>query len=159
MNTNLAKSFTLNLHPKNTLIFFSGTLLSISIFFRTPEILHLHFFPPLHTLKIFLRTLRFFFLFHKTLRFFFTSLHRHLTFFFDFKKNLANVHPRTIEKFLSNIECDLHRNFLKQTEITQSNIIEFIATRHTHTHTYLVRSKEICAANSEFNRVSRENSA
>ncbi len=40
--------------------FFSGTTLPIS-FFRIPEILHLQSFSPLHTLKIFLRTLRFFF--------------------------------------------------------------------------------------------------
>ena len=147
MNTNLA-NFTQN---------FLSELFFHFLFFRTPEILYLNIFPFFTLWKFFFGHLDFFS--HKTLRFFL----RHYTdtwhFFFDFKKNLANVHPRTIDKFPSNIECNWHRNSLKPIELTQSNIIEFIATRQTNTHTYLVWSKEIWAANSEFNRVSRENSA
>ncbi len=87
---------------KNTLIFFPELFFQLPFFFPNTRNSTLTFFP-FHTLKIFLRTLRFFF-FSQNTQIFFSSLHRHLTFFFDFKKNLASVHPQTIEKFLSNIE-------------------------------------------------------
>ncbi len=155
MNTNLAKSFTSNFHPK-TLWFFPELFFHFSFFFRTPEILHLHLFPLSTLWKFFFGHLDFFS--HKTLRFFFTSLHRHLTFFLNFRKNLANVHPRTADKFLSNIGCNWHRNSL--TNRNYSKQYNRIHRYKTHTHTRIFFwSKEIWAANSEFNRVSRENSA
>ncbi len=113
---------------------------NLNFFFPNTRNSTLTFFSPLYTLKIFIRTLTFFFTKH--LDFFsLSSIHRHLTFFLDFKKNLANVHPRTIDKFLSNIECNWHRNSFI-IEITQSNIIEFIATRHTHTRTFFFGQKK-----------------
>ncbi len=159
MNTNLAKFFTSNFHSKKK-HFFSGTYFSFNFhfFFRTPEILHLHF-SSLSTLwKFFFGHLDFFSS-HKTLRFFL----RHYTdtwhFSFTSRKNLANVHPRTIKKFLSNIERNWHRNFLTNRNYSkQYNRIHRYKT-HTHKHIFFFWSKEIWAANSEFNRVSRENSA
>ena len=149
MNTNLAK-----FPPKNL---FSKFFFFHFFFFPNTRNSILKQFSPLFTLwKFFFGHLDFFS--HKTLRFFFASLHRHLTFFFlDFRKNLANVHPRTIEKFLSNIECNWHRNSL--TNRNYSKQYNRIHRYKIHTHAHFFWSKEIWAANSEFNRVSRENSA
>jgi hypothetical protein len=63
VSTNLAKIFYFNFHLKNTLIFFYqfGLFLSISFSFRTPEILHLHFFFPSTLWKFFFGHLDFFF--------------------------------------------------------------------------------------------------
>ncbi len=140
----LSKNLLLWFSPENTLIFLPQQLelfLSKSFFSEHPKFYTYIFFLPSTLWKFFFGHLDFFS--HKTLR---LSL-RHYTdtwHFFYFKKNLANVHPWTIDKFLSNIECNWHRNSFI-IEITQSNIIEFIVTRHTHTCTFfLVKRNMSC---------------
>ena len=148
MNTNLAKFPPKNLFSEFFFQFF---------FFRTPEILHLHFFSLFTLWKFFFGHLDFFS--HKTLRFFFTSLHRHLTFSLTSKKlnECSSANNRQVPvKYRMYLTPQLFKT--NRTYSKQYNRIHRYKT-NKHTHTYLVWSKEIWAANSEFNRVSRENSA
>ncbi len=142
MGTNPAKKIPyFNFKQKNTLIFFLPFGTFLSFFSRTPEILHLHFFLFPSTLwKFFFGHLDFFSSLSQNTYIFFFIKYTDTWHFFYSKKNLANVHPRTVDKFLSNIECNWHRNSFT-IETTQSNIIEFIATRHTHTHIFFGRKK------------------
>ncbi len=157
MNTNLAKLVYFNFHPKTLWFFFLELFFQFPFFSRTPEILHLHFFSLSTLWKFFFGHLDF--VSHKTLRhFFFLSNTPTLDIFFDFRKKLSECSSANNRKVLVKYRMWLTSQLYHKSKITQSNIIEFIVTRHTHTH-ILFWSKEIWAANSEFNRVSRENSA
>ncbi len=69
----------------------------------------------------------------------------------------ANIRKQFMSSEIMITFLQLHQNL--ENETTQSKIIEFIATRNTHTHAHTLESNEICAANSESKRASRENLA
>ncbi len=120
VNTNLAKFLTSTFHPKTLWFFFWNFSFNFHFFSEHPKF-HTYIFPPLSTLwKFFFGHLDFFSLKKKTLRFFLRhytdTWHLSLT----SRKNLANVHPRTIEKFLLNIECNWHLNFFNKPKLLKA---------------------------------------
>ena len=144
--------------PKNTLIFFLFSELFFQLSFpNTRNSILKHFSPSSH-FEFFFRTLRFFF--QKKLRFFL----RHYTdtwhFFSRLQEKLnecSSANNRQVPvKYRMYLTPQLFKT--NRTYSKQYNRIHRYKT-NKHTHTYLVWSKEIWAANSEFNRVSRENSA
>ena len=120
--TNISFYFTFfsKISTPNHFDFFLSELFFQFLFFPEHPKFYTYIFFPLSTLwKFFFGHLDFFFSLTEHLYFFYVITPT-LDIFFDFKKNLANAHPRTVDKFLSNIECHWYRNFLNKPKLLKA---------------------------------------